>query len=1736
MDGKTMAKFNSAGKWIATALVAACWAILPAMNSAADDTELFTQPPGAPQPPPNVMIFVDSSANWNANNQGWATGKQGEAELRQIKAMVGQLSGQNVAVGLMLMTSNTKGAYVRVAPRNLSNPANATAVQAMAQSIYDGNFGSGTPGSNDQVNTGSADYSAMMYEVYNYYSGAAPYSGYDSVYRDFTGNTAQYSPSGTYGLTTGNALASASAGSYLTPLSATVPCAKNYLVVIGNGLPNDPDSVPGGSAAKIASLSGGVVPSVVSIPGNAKAQAQWMDEWAKFIYSKGAKTTNGINGSIVTYTIDVYKNQQDLNQTALFKSAARVGGGRYFAATDDSQILTALTSIFDEIQSVSSVFSAATLPVSVNVRGTNLNQVYLGVFRPDVDAGPNWPGNLKAYKLGLNAAGGLELVDSTGAAALSSSTGFFRKSAISFWTASNTYWTFDADPGANNPNSDSADGPLVERGGAGQMARWNIGTSAVRAAADRTVLTHIGASPSTPLDLKATPSSYGFTTSNAALTPASFGLSTTAERDATVNWIRGADLNDANGDGSTADMRPRAHGDVIHSRPAVINYNRYGDDNDVAVYYGANDGLLHAIQGGQVATPAGRPGGSPVGGGEFWTFAASEFFTRFPRQANNSPSITWATIPATFTGAGNHAAGSTRSSIFTINANIAGGQMVTGSGVPVGATVSSVSSLNGVTISAAATASASGTTVNVNPPGAETTPINNAKLTAGSNYVTLVGGGAPPAWLVPGMTVADAIALPNVVPGSTVTSVTTLAGAGLAGGVAATSANASQVYTFSNTTPVSNTLVDKMWVIGGQTAAYREGSSKTSLLAEVYSSTNAGSTLGANVPGNSTIAGGAAANVVSVPNTTIVGTAGAVDSGVTLTIEDPTATSGATDNAIVNCSAATCTINYFTPPLTIPIVGDRVNIAGSPASWTSAVGYPTVASANATSVTLNRNSGVAFNSIPRKSTISFYKQHTLLGAVTTPGQVLMPYSGSFTRGGVASTMPTGAILKKVAGTSATTVNIGVGIATATGVAVETLSSAATASAYGAANYVKPFVSTVAAVCQGSTVVGGTSITALGSCTTGTVASIAAGQLVSGPGIAVGTTTVGVVNPGFSMSNPASGSTSSILYPTGQAVTAFYPWTVNMVGGAAQLQVSSPIALSLASNGWSVKGVGMASGTTIVDRSAGLIQFVDFSTALTSASPMGGTVLTFTNPTAGATAGSVKPYFFDGPIGVYRYDAPNAGTGSSVTSGDGKIIAGQCNGSDCDQAIIFVPMRRGGRMVYAFDVTDPNVPKLLWKKGCTASSGSGSCDAGFEELGATWSIPQAYNYNINGVPTPVLVFGGGYDSDYEDQDPVSGSRSMGRSIVFLNAKTGVPIKVFKGVTAQASLHVASAMTVAQTAGAAAMTCAIPADVSVLTKDASTGFTVSSFRAYVGDTCGQMWRVDTADTNPDNWIVSRLASVGSAYYSSAAGGALSGNSLAVNNRKFFFGPDVVYGGSDVYGTFHHVLVGSGDREHPFNGYGDAAHPANQAVVNRFYMFKDYNVDSGGYSAAGLALSAPPTFTADGGGSQGGSFPKTEPALYDATADLVQVGTPAEKLAASSALGRYGGWSINLSTAEKVVGGATSSSGYVYFGTNRPATVTNACTNNLGEARLYEVAIGTAGAAPPVSNGVLGAVTSATQRYEVLPGGGLPPTPVPVAVNIDGTFVEGVIAGTKVSTPATSIYGQRLRAYTRKLIDKN
>ena len=1040
----------------------------------ADDTDIFTASSTLSAVPPNVLIVLDNSANWSAN---FGTGTKFSAEMATLISAIDSLDTK-VNLGLMLFGETGAGnntpvtSYIRYAVRNMT-VANRTSLKSLVGALnINGDKGSNAPYGFSLFEAfkyfGGGGSSALPQDAQNF--GAVAFGGAGQKKRDYAGNAT----ANTAGAIAGNAFANSTSARYVSPVSDA--CQKNYVIFISNGLPQAGADSGNPTASKLLSNIGGNS-AITSIPlPNNVAQGNIGDEYARLLYQADVSALAG-NQNIVTYTINVYDPTKvtgnDQANIVLLQSMANQGHGRYFPATSQAALADALQTIFNEVLAVNTVFASVALPVSVNVRGTNLNQVYLGVFRADEDAAPRWLGNLKQYQLALDTSTrSVYLADAAGKRAESASSGFMVNDAVSFWTSSSTYWNFSP-RGTPASGSDSPDGPIVEKGGVAQRIRTLYPNPDSTAAQTRKIYTCTGTCLTSAGSAL---SGYAFNTTTIATGNAAnqsaFGTADATELANIINWVRGKDnMADENIDGSSTDIRASVHGDVLHSRPAVINYNRNGDDNDVMVFYGANDGLFRAVKGGAGATD----------GFEKWAIVFKEFFGDLRRLRNNLP------------------------------------------------------------------------------------------------------------------------------------------------------------------------------------------------------------------------------------------------------------------------------------------------------------------------------------------------------------------------------------------------------------------------------------------------------------------------------------------------------------------------------------------------------------------------------AITSANP--------------------KPYFADGSVGVYQYDANN----------DGKLVA-----ADGDKVYLYITMRRGGRVIYAIDVSDPDDPKFMWRRDNTS--------AGYSELGQTWSEPKVRR--VRAHANPVLIFGAGYDAPVEDQDPVPASvvNSMGRGVFVVDALTGAVIWQ-AGPVAPAVVDTGETFL-----KVTAMTYAIPSDVAVIDRNLD-GY---ADRIYVGDTGGTVWRIDIASATTADWTVNALASVGFAQYGTTA-----------SRRKFLFPPDVAYG-KDGSGAYDAVLIGSGDREHPFNGSGDAAHPLAASVVNRFYMFKDRGTGNAfvGSTAA-------------------------ERDLYDATANLIQDGTSAQQVAASSALTAAAGWYVTLGTGEKVVGGSVTLAGAVFFNTNQPAApAPGVCGGNLGTARNYALNFENAAATINFTAATLGVANRSTVR----PGGGYPPTPVSVFVRIDGRVQQVVVAGSTVLVPTAPPIGSRIRTFWR------
>lgn len=660
-----MTKFKNGLLWVAVLLA------LPQLGRA-EDIDIYTTG-STDSSAPNVLLYLDNSSNWAANNQAWSKASvlakcgtdttcqgyvntvfgsntslvQGRVEVGALKLVLQELiCTTNPAipnVNLGLMVANDQGidesnggngvvtGYIRRAVKALSMDVVAPATTSSCadfiadlDTIY-----------NDINNpafkaASSLEYGAALFEVFKYFGGYANTNGIEAS----TGG----SPTGAHGFGPTrysmpityedvSAFTNASKNVYQSPI-AEGQCGKNYLVMVGNQFPNQEWGTNQNASPASNTVMGylGLAPSQLYSVSN-KSRIRMADEWVAFLARTDVSPVSGFQ-PINTFAINVYNSAEDTLQTALLDSIAKNGGtgrgGAFTVGGDLKALIDAFKRIFTQIASVNSAFASASLPISVNSQGTYLNQVYIGMFRPDGNALPRWAGNLKQYQFALSGTGSAQtlfMADADGEPAIDNAeTGFLLDCARSFWTTdSGTYWQ----PVTNTPAgacitsetsiySDRPDGKVVEKGGVAQRIR------SLAAVSSRSITTCAAAPDNCD-------SSTAFTVGS----------------DTQKKWIRGDNVGDYvlgdevlsltdYGKGSSV-IRPTVHGDVVHSRPLAISYSNGSGGENVVVFYGANDGLFRAINGNKTG-----------GGGELWAFMAPEFESKLARLRNNDPPVKYA--------------------------------------------------------------------------------------------------------------------------------------------------------------------------------------------------------------------------------------------------------------------------------------------------------------------------------------------------------------------------------------------------------------------------------------------------------------------------------------------------------------------------------------------------------------------------------------------------------------------------------------------------------------------------------------------------------------------------------------------------------------------------------------------------------------------------------------------------------------------------------------------------------------------------------------------------------------------------------------------------------------------------------------------------------------------------------------------------------------------------------------
>ncbi len=397
--------------------------------------------------------------------------------------------------------------------------------------------------------------------------------------------------------------------------------------------------------------------------------------------------------------------------------------------------------------------------------------------------------------------------------------------------------------------------------------------------------------------------------------------------------------------------------------------------------------------------------------------------------------------------------------------------------------------------------------------------------------------------------------------------------------------------------------------------------------------------------------------------------------------------------------------------------------------------------------------------------------------------------------------------------------------------------------------------------------------------------------------------------------------------------------------------------------------------------------------------------------------SGRPYGIDSPPVVYSKDVNRDGT---------------LNHADGDKVWVFFGLRRGGRNIYALDISNPDSPSFLWMIDPST--------AGFSEIGQTWSIPKVAfvpgHVDGSGKPKPVLIFGAGYDTAKDAHSSLGDDNdTLGRGVYIVDAETGALV-----------WSVTPADNSATNMQAAALEHSVPAPVATLD---SNGDDLTD-RIYFGDTAGILWRIDMPGnalptSSQDTW---RLTKVFSALDTGEA-------RTHANDRRFFNQPDVVrveFGDQAADA----VLIGTGDRTNPA-AVDDSNGTGVPAPENAFYMILDQAISP--YSTDHDCDTDPSDFRC--------ALPLHPSDLYDATDNALQQAYEdyeasdkpadlAEYEALKAQLLASNGWQIRLERdGEKSLSKSVTVQGKVFFGTFTPGVgQANMCEPAPGEGRLYAV----------------------------------------------------------------------------------
>ena len=389
-------------------------------------------------------------------------------------------------------------------------------------------------------------------------------------------------------------------GHYISPVTSA--CQKNYVLFVTDGSPFN-DVLAG---QNFTSASGNY-PDYNTIIGNTTCVGNCLDEAAKYMSVAdvdGDATNNTYDldgdGTPDPQTVKVYPVGMEIEETLLEETADAAGTENYYA-TSAIQFENAIIDILANIKATQAV-SMVTASSSVDAfsKVSNRNFIYYGMFAPGTNF--QWKGNLKKYRVAYHNSGDsnpyndIAYITDTDA-----SSPEITQDDGQIVSTARSYWSSYAD--GNN----SLKGGVLDRlknqssRNMGGINNWNTGNQSIFTTANNFDISNSFVSSEVGAETR-----------------------TETERAAIVNYARGQDVNDEDGDGDLTEQRGHL-GAIVRSGPVAIQYGGTSATPSIVIFAVTTDGVLHAFD--------------DETGDELWSVVMTDAYSRLVEQYDNGGTL-----------------------------------------------------------------------------------------------------------------------------------------------------------------------------------------------------------------------------------------------------------------------------------------------------------------------------------------------------------------------------------------------------------------------------------------------------------------------------------------------------------------------------------------------------------------------------------------------------------------------------------------------------------------------------------------------------------------------------------------------------------------------------------------------------------------------------------------------------------------------------------------------------------------------------------------------------------------------------------------------------------------------------------------------------------------------------------------------------------------------------------------